>query len=167
MQGRRFEVGYLVVQKYIQNIFNLEEYICMEVKENMILGVMVIGAEVLFNYYVVFRSEVFFQSGVLQVGVLISVSVGMLGMMEKKKRGRFRKYGFDGNVTKALSLMSILLLVSLVVGSYLVVKWGRGKVVVSVVKMQFKFDMVFMGKWVCILIILMFKFYRLYVIFSY
>lgn len=118
----------------------------MEAKENMTSGVTVIGAEAPSNYHVAPRSEAPPQPGVSQAGVLIPASAGMPGMMEKKKRGRPRKYGPDGNVTKALSPMPISSSAPPAVGSYPVAKRGRGKAAASVAKMQPKFDMVSMGE---------------------
>ncbi|GMH17235.1 hypothetical protein Nepgr_019076 [Nepenthes gracilis] len=101
----------------------------MEAKENMTSGVTIVRgeapsnyhvasraeapsnyhvahrAEVQSNYHVAPRAEASGQVTVSPVMALTPASVGMGGVMEKKKRGRPRKYGPDGTVTRPYSPM--------------------------------------------------------------
>ncbi|KAL8142207.1 hypothetical protein V2J09_015239 [Rumex salicifolius] len=99
----------------------------MEGKENMATGVRVIGSEAPSNYQVAARPDA------PPVTVLPSVttptSSGMGGIMEKKKRGRPRKYAPDGSgaIVGALSPMPISSSASLSSGAYSSGKRGRGR----------------------------------------
>ncbi|GMH22512.1 hypothetical protein Nepgr_024355 [Nepenthes gracilis] len=79
----------------------------MEAKENITSGVTVIRAEAPSNYHVAPRSDAPGQVTVSQAMALTPMSADMAGVMEKKKRGRPRKYGPDGMVNRALSPMPI------------------------------------------------------------
>ncbi|KAA3475352.1 AT-hook motif nuclear-localized protein 1-like isoform X2 [Gossypium australe] len=71
-------------------------------------GVTVIGAEAPSAYQMAPRTENVSQIGVGSTTEDVSpVSVGLTGSIEKKKRGRPRKYGPDGTMARALSPMPI------------------------------------------------------------
>ncbi|KAH9627444.1 hypothetical protein KSS87_006135 [Heliosperma pusillum] len=101
----------------------------MESKENMSLGVTVIGAEAPSNYHVAQRSEPPFTQTALALpaGGVTPVSVGMAGSMEKKKRGRPRKYGPDGNAQRPYSPMPVSASAPPAIGGYSSGKRGRGR----------------------------------------
>ncbi|KAJ6686129.1 AT HOOK MOTIF DNA-BINDING FAMILY PROTEIN [Salix purpurea] len=81
----------------------------MEGREGLSAGVTVIGAEAPSNYHVAPRNENPGQIVVSPPAVEVSsVGAGLSGgTAEKKKRGRPRKYGPDGAVSRALSPMPI------------------------------------------------------------
>ncbi|KAJ6404665.1 hypothetical protein OIU84_012766 [Salix udensis] len=81
----------------------------MEGREGLSAGVTVIGAEAPSNYHVAPRNENPDQIVVSPPAVEVSsVGAGLSGgTAEKKKRGRPRKYGPDGAVSRALSPMPI------------------------------------------------------------
>lgn len=81
---------------------------CME-GEGFNSGVTVIGAEAPSAYHVAPRTENASQIGASSgMNMVVSpVSVGFSGSLEKKKRGRPRKYGPDGAVARALSPMPL------------------------------------------------------------
>jgi len=118
----------------------------MEGKDNMSSGVTVIGAEVPSNYHVAPRSEAPPQGTVSPAGVMTPASAGIPGIMEKKKRGRPRKYGPDGSVSRALSPTPISSSAPPAVGIHPGPKRRRGKSAASVAKQQARFAMVPMGK---------------------
>lgn len=97
----------------------------MDVKENIASGHRVIGEEAPSNYQVAPRPDN------LQMTVVPSVtapmSSGMGGIMEKKKRGRPRKYAPDGSVTGALSPTPISSSASPSAGAYSSGKRGKGR----------------------------------------
>lgn len=120
----------------------------MEVKENMTTGVTVIGAEAPSNYHVASRGESpshGHPQTAMSPGAVTPVSAGMSGLMEKKKRGRPRKYGPDGSVSKSYSPMPISGSAPSSAGSYPSGKRGRGKSAASEAKQQPRYDMVSMG----------------------
>lgn len=83
---------------------------CMETREGLNSGVTVIGAEAPSAYHVAPRMENANQIGAASTMTVAPVNVGgMTGSLEKKKRGRPRKYGPDGTgpVARALSPMPI------------------------------------------------------------
>lgn len=112
----------------------------------MSLGVTVIGAEVPSNYHVAPRSEAPPQGTVSPGGVMIPASAGVPGIMEKKKRGRPRKYGPDGSVSRPLSPTPISSSAPPAVGIHPGPKRGRGKSAASVAKQRARFAMVPMGE---------------------
>ncbi|GLT51916.1 hypothetical protein SLA2020_252880 [Shorea laevis] len=75
----------------------------METREGLNSGVTVIGAEAPSAYHVAPRTENAGQIGASSTLAGSPVTVGLMGSMEKKKRGRPRKYGPDGAVAMALS----------------------------------------------------------------
>uniref|UniRef100_A0A2P2K2K3 AT-hook motif nuclear-localized protein n=1 Tax=Rhizophora mucronata TaxID=61149 RepID=A0A2P2K2K3_RHIMU len=81
----------------------------METREGLSSGVTVIGAEAPSTYHVEARTETSSQiSGSPAVGVSVPLAgVGFTGTIEKKKRGRPRKYGPDGTLARPLSPMPI------------------------------------------------------------
>ncbi|XP_059651541.1 AT-hook motif nuclear-localized protein 7-like [Cornus florida] len=79
----------------------------MEVTEGISVGVTVIGAETPSNYHVMPRMVNSTEVPAAPAVTAMPVSLGMSGMAEKKKRGRPRKFGPDGTLSKALSPMPI------------------------------------------------------------
>ncbi|KAK8612040.1 hypothetical protein V6N13_132073 [Hibiscus sabdariffa] len=92
-------------------------------------GVTVIGAEAPSVYHMAPRTENADQIAVGLTAVDVPpVSVGLTGSMEKKKRGRPRKYGPDGTMARALSPMPISSSVPPVAGEFSSGgKQGRGR----------------------------------------
>ncbi|KAL4326429.1 hypothetical protein GQ457_11G001000 [Hibiscus cannabinus] len=92
-------------------------------------GVTVIGAEAPSVYHMAPRTENADQiAGGLTAVDVPPVSVGLTGSMEKKKRGRPRKYGPDGTMARALSPMPISSSVPPVAGEFSSGgKQGRGR----------------------------------------
>lgn len=130
----------------------------MEAKESMAMGVTVIGAEAPSNYHVASRGEAPPQLAITTTtGDVTPVSVGMSGLMEKKKRGRPRKYGPDGSVSRSYSPRPTSASAPPSAGSQPSGKRGRGRSLASEAKHQPKFEMVSMGMWVFIFVILMLK----------
>ncbi|KAL8129096.1 hypothetical protein V2J09_018251 [Rumex salicifolius] len=118
----------------------------MEGKENMVSGVTVIAAEAPSNYHVAPRPD-----GPPQVTVSPSVvtptSTIMAGIMEKKKRGRPRKYGPDGSGVRTLSPMPITASAPPLTGTYSSGsgKRGRGRLSNSDSKHDHRVEMRSMG----------------------
>ncbi|GMH21676.1 hypothetical protein Nepgr_023518 [Nepenthes gracilis] len=102
---------------------------CMEAKENMTSGVTVITAESPSDYHVAPRTETPGQVTVSPARSRNPTSEGMLGVMEKKKRGRPRKYGPDGSFTKQLSPMPFLASASTFTAKFSGGKRGRGRAI--------------------------------------
>ncbi|GAB2271992.1 hypothetical protein Dimus_006818 [Dionaea muscipula] len=71
----------------------------MDVKENMYSGMTAIRAEAPSNYHVTSRAEAPGLVTVTPGMTLAPAAGGLVGVMEKKKRGRPRKYAPDGTVT--------------------------------------------------------------------
>ncbi|XP_021858937.2 AT-hook motif nuclear-localized protein 7 isoform X2 [Spinacia oleracea] len=118
----------------------------MEAKESMAMGVTVIGAEAPSNYHVASRGEAPPQLAITTTtGDVTPVSVGMSGLMEKKKRGRPRKYGPDGSVSRSYSPRPTSASAPPSAGSQPSGKRGRGRSLASEAKHQPKFEMVSMG----------------------
>jgi len=133
----------------------------MEGKENITSGVTVIGAENPSSYHVAPRGEApLGQSMVPPAGVLTAGTAGMSEGMEKKKRGRPRKYSPDGSATRVLSPTPISSAGPQSAGSYPSGKRGRGKSAASIAKQQPRFEMVSMGNWIFMLNVLMIKLVR-------
>lgn len=102
----------------------------METREGLNSGVTVIGAEAPSSYHVAPRTEnAANQIAATSAMAVTPVSVGGLpGSLERKKRGRPRKYGPDGAVARALSPMPISSSVPPAGGDYSSgVKRGRGR----------------------------------------
>ncbi|GAB4844367.1 hypothetical protein Ancab_037731 [Ancistrocladus abbreviatus] len=113
----------------------------------MTSGVTVIRAEAPSNYHVAPRSEAPGQVAVSQAMTLTPTITGMAGVMEKKKRGRPRKYGPDGTVSKALSPMPILASASPSSGKMSSGKRGRGRLAGSETVQQHRVVMGCTGGW--------------------
>ncbi|XP_059651540.1 AT-hook motif nuclear-localized protein 7-like [Cornus florida] len=79
----------------------------MEVTEGISAGVILIGAETPSNFHVAPRTVNPTEVPAAPAVAAMPVSMGMPGMAEKKKRGRPRKYGPDGALSKALLPMPI------------------------------------------------------------
>lgn len=122
----------------------------MEVKENITSGVRVIGVENPSSYHVAPRIDTpLGQSIVSPAGVLTPVSGGMSEGMEKKKRGRPRKYSPDGSAARVLSPTPISSAVPPSASSHPSGKRGRGKSAASIAKRQPRgprLEMVSMGE---------------------
>lgn len=121
----------------------------MEAKESMTTGVTVIGAEAPSNYHLASRGEAPSQAppqtAVSPTGAVTPASAGLPGLMEKKKRGRPRKYGPDGSVSRSYSPMPTSASAAPAAGSYPSGKRGRGRSAASEAKQQPRFEMVTMG----------------------
>ncbi|KAE8665780.1 AT-hook motif nuclear-localized protein 1 [Hibiscus syriacus] len=115
-------------------------------------GVTVIGAEAPSAYQMAPRTENANQiGGGGSTAVDVSaVSVGLTGSIEKKKRGRPRKYGPDGTMARALSPMPISLSVPPGAGEFLSSgggKRGRGRGSGYQIKHHKGMDMENLGEW--------------------
>ncbi|KAK9758052.1 hypothetical protein RND81_01G203400 [Saponaria officinalis] len=120
----------------------------MESKENIASGVTVIGAEAPSNYHVASRTDTPpAQSAALALpaGGATPMSLDTTGSMEKKKRGRPRKYGPDGSVHKSYLPNPNAALSPTSGGGFSSGKRGRGRSGGSDAKQQHKFQMVAMG----------------------
>ncbi|KAK9742827.1 hypothetical protein RND81_03G199700 [Saponaria officinalis] len=102
---------------------------CMDSKENTALGVTVVGAEGPSNYHVAQRSEAAPTQTELALpcATVTPVTLGMTESMERKKRGRPRKYGPDGSVQRLYSPMPVSASAPPAVGGYASGKRGRGR----------------------------------------
>ncbi|KAL9274391.1 AT-hook motif nuclear-localized protein 1-like protein [Drosera capensis] len=79
----------------------------MEAKENMFSGIAVMRAEASSEYHAKHHTEASGQATLTPSMSLIPGDGGLLGVMNKKKRGRPRKYAPDGTVTIASSTRPI------------------------------------------------------------
>lgn len=79
----------------------------MEAKENMFSGIAVMRAEAPSEYHAKHHAEAPGQASPTPGMTLIPGDGGLLGVMNKKKRGRPRKYAPDGTVTIASSARPI------------------------------------------------------------
>ncbi|KAL2892402.1 AT-hook motif nuclear-localized protein 2 [Bienertia sinuspersici] len=130
-------------------VLNFESNICMEAKDSMTTGVTVIGAEAPSNYQMAPRSEppsqVPPQDAISPTVAVTALGASMPGLMEKKKRGRPRKYGPDGSVSRSYTPMPTSGSAASSVGSKSSGKRGRGRAVSAEAKQQPRFEMVSMG----------------------
>lgn len=92
----------------------------------MAAGVTVIGAEAPSNYHVSPRPDAPPQVTV-SPSVVTPTSSGMAGIIEKKKRGRPRKYGPDGSAVRTLSPMPITASAPPSTGTYPIGSGKRGR----------------------------------------
>ncbi|XP_021756256.1 AT-hook motif nuclear-localized protein 7-like isoform X1 [Chenopodium quinoa] len=121
----------------------------MEAKESMTAGVTVIGAEAPSNYHVASRGEAPSQPpnqlAISPTGAVTPGSAGIPGLVDKKKRGRPRKYGPDGSVSRSYSPKMTSASAPTSGGSQPSGKRGRGRSAASEAKQQPRFEMVSMG----------------------
>ncbi|KAE8693793.1 AT-hook motif nuclear-localized protein 1 [Hibiscus syriacus] len=111
-------------------------------------GVTVIGAEAPSAYQMAPRTENANQNGSVSTAVDVTpVSVGLTGSIEKKKRGRPRKYGPDGMMARALSPMPISSSAPLGEFSSNGGKRGRGRGSGYHIKHHKGLDMENLGEW--------------------
>ncbi|XVF79895.1 hypothetical protein PTKIN_Ptkin15bG0027400 [Pterospermum kingtungense] len=112
-------------------------------------GVTVIGAEAPSAYHMAPRTDNGNQiSGGSSTMDATPVSVGLTGSIEKKKRGRPRKYGPDGTMARALSPMPISSSIPAGGGEFSSGgKRGRGRGSGYQIKHQKGFEMENLGEW--------------------
>ncbi|CAL5382802.1 unnamed protein product [Camellia sinensis] len=111
----------------------------MEARENMSAGVTVIGAEAPSNYHVAARTENMAGNPTV---VEPPMAAGVAETMGKKKRGRPRKYGPDGALSRALSPIPISSSAPPAsTGNFSANKRGRGRPIGSENKQKEKMDL--------------------------
>lgn len=114
----------------------------MEARENMSAGVTVIGAEAPSNYHVAARTENPIQMAGNPTVVEPPMAAGVAETMGKKKRGRPRKYGPDGALSRALSPIPISSSAPPAsTGNFSANKRGRGRPIGSENKQKEKMDL--------------------------